>query len=146
VDKDIRKDSAPPAPDPDPAKLGMDGLLKINQFIQSQLAKQASKADIKLKSSEFGKQKAYVAGNHALGAVPIQPSLPKSVPLNALAQLSAEATNPRTSAAVTLGSNESIIRPSRSGGGISSYVKIQDPLRAQEGCLEYSGSIPNRCK
>ena len=30
-------------------------------------------------------------------------------------------------------------------GGDILNVKIQDPLRAQEGCLEYSGSIPNRC-
>ena len=58
----------------DPPELTLDTLQKINQLVQSQLAKQARKADTK-KSSDSGKKKAYVAGNHALGAVPIQPSL-----------------------------------------------------------------------
>ena len=35
-------------------------------------------------------------------------------------------------------------RPSRVRGGDILDVTIQDPLRAQEGCLERSGSIPNQ--
>ena len=35
--------------------------------------------------------------------------------------------------------------PPGSGGGLSFYVKILDPLRDQEGCLELSDEIPRRC-
>ena len=38
-------------------------------------------------------------------------------------------------------------RPSRvrGGGGVSSYIKILDPLRDQEGCLKNSDEIPRWC-
>ena len=56
-------------------------------------------------------------------------------------------TRPTTSAAMMTRTSPAILAqdPQGSGGGLSSYVKILDPLRDQEGCLELSDEIPRRC-
>ena len=52
-----------------------------------------------------------------------------------------------TSAAMTTRTSPALFaqRPSGVRGAVSSYIKILDPLRDQEGCLELSDEIPRRC-
>ena len=63
-------------PDPGPDELTLHQLQKLSEVIQSQLSRQARKAETKTRTSDNGKHQAYAADSreYALGAVPLRPA------------------------------------------------------------------------